>query len=486
MRSWRSGAPRPPTRTIRACGQGGARPRRRRRDARFRGRDGPRAARRGDDRRGRGDDRRGRSGHGQPASSSAPLATPGAAPEGGVLIDDATHRAAASAIAFDAGRRAAPAGPSEPVVGLAAAGVVAMRGGGGRSTASSRRSSAATRSSACSRISSTRVDDESRARLVSITGRPGSARAGSPGSREVRRRHRRATSTGTRAVRRPTARGRLLGPRRDGPQPGGDRRGRGRRGHPGQARPRWRSTSPTRPSAAIVPWLLALLGLQEAREGQTEEAVRRRRRLLRADRRAGLGVFVFEDLQWADDGLIDFIESVLEWSRNHRILIVTLSRPELLERRPTWGAGQRDFTALHLEPLADAAMTELLDGVAPGLPGAFVRRDRRTGRRASRCSPSRRSGCWSTTDGSSAMATLQGSPARSAARRAGVAPRPDRRRLDGLDPDDRALIQDAAVLGQTFTVDALAALDGPFGRRPRARLRIGPPRVLALSGSRLA
>ena len=52
-------------------------------------------------------------------------------------------------------------------------------------------------------------------------------------------------------------------------------------------------------------------------------------------------VLVFEDLQSADESLLDFVEYLLEWSRNHPVLVVALARPELRERRPTWGAGQR-------------------------------------------------------------------------------------------------------------------------------------------------
>ena len=52
-------------------------------------------------------------------------------------------------------------------------------------------------------------------------------------------------------------------------------------------------------------------------------------------------------------GLLDFIDHLLEWSRSVPIYIVTLARPELLERRPDWGAGKRSFTSIHLEPLPD-------------------------------------------------------------------------------------------------------------------------------------
>src|SRR5437870_36447 len=61
-------------------------------------------------------------------------------------------------------------------------------------------------------------------------------------------------------------------------------------------------------------------------------------------------------------------------TRSHPLFVVTLARPELLERRPTWGAGQRSFTSMYLEPLTGEAMEQLLAGLVPGLPGEL--RDR--------------------------------------------------------------------------------------------------------------
>jgi hypothetical protein len=79
-------------------------------------------------------------------------------------------------------------------------------------------------------------------------------------------------------------------------------------------------------------------------------------------------VLAFEDMQWADTSLLDFVEYLMEWSRDYPLYVITLARPELHERRPSWGAGQRNFTALYLEPLSPAAMEELLEGLVPGLP----------------------------------------------------------------------------------------------------------------------
>ena len=50
-------------------------------------------------------------------------------------------------------------------------------------------------------------------------------------------------------------------------------------------------------------------------------------------------VLVFDDVQWADDGLLDFIDHLVDWSTGVPILVVCTARPELLERRPGWGGG---------------------------------------------------------------------------------------------------------------------------------------------------
>ena len=53
-------------------------------------------------------------------------------------------------------------------------------------------------------------------------------------------------------------------------------------------------------------------------------------------------VLVFEDLHWADDGLLDFVDHLVEWATGVPLLVVGTARPELLERRPGWGGGKRE------------------------------------------------------------------------------------------------------------------------------------------------
>ena len=115
-------------------------------------------------------------------------------------------------------------------------------------------------------------------------------------------------------------------------------------------------------------------------------------------------VMVFEDLHFADTGLLDFVDHLLDWSRNVPIYVVTLARPELLEKRPDWGAAKRSFTSLYLDPLAEPAMRELLAGLVPGLPETAVRPSS-PAPTACRCTPSRPCGCSSPTGGWPSTAT---------------------------------------------------------------------------------
>ena len=77
---------------------------------------------------------------------------------------------------------------------------------------------------------------------------------------------------------------------------------------------------------------------------------------------------VFEDLHHADKGLLDFIDHLMEWSRGIAITVITLARPDLLDKRPDWGAGKRSFASIYLEPLPPEEMERLLSGLVPGLP----------------------------------------------------------------------------------------------------------------------
>ncbi|OGN86947.1 MAG: hypothetical protein A2X23_01055 [Chloroflexi bacterium GWC2_73_18] len=219
----------------------------------------------------------------------------------------------------------------------------------------------------------------------------------------------------------------------------------------------------------IEPHLAHLLGLDEAPAGERAELFAAWRTLFERVADRGPTVLVFEDLQWADAGLIDFVEELLEWSRNRPIFVIALARPELLERRPAWGREVRNFTGIRLEPLSDEAMRRLLIGLAPGLPEGAVTAilERAEGVPLYAIETVRMLLDQGQLVGGDDGYRLVGSVERlavPATLHALIAAR-----LDALAPAERELLQDAAVLGQSFAAPALAAvtgqpLDGVEGR----------------------
>jgi tetratricopeptide (TPR) repeat protein len=210
----------------------------------------------------------------------------------------------------------------------------------------------------------------------------------------------------------------------------------------------------------IEPRLAHLLGLGEGQAHERDDLFAAWRVLFERLAERSPTVLVFEDMHWADPSLLDFVEYLLEWSRNHRIFVLVLARPDLLEHRANFGAASRNSTMLSLEALSQRAMKELLDGFVPGLPEQLQAQilDRAEGVPLY------------------AVETVRMLLDRGLLEREGNVYRPTGRidaldvpetlhaliaaRLDGLTPEERGLLQDAAVLGKTFTKAGLAALSG--------------------------
>ena len=83
-------------------------------------------------------------------------------------------------------------------------------------------------------------------------------------------------------------------------------------------------------------------------------------------------VVVVEDLHWSSDSLLDLIEVILQPRGEASLLMIVLARPELLDRRPTWGGGRRNYVALNLEPLDELAIAALADYLLQGPPQEVV------------------------------------------------------------------------------------------------------------------
>jgi class 3 adenylate cyclase/energy-coupling factor transporter ATP-binding protein EcfA2 len=160
-------------------------------------------------------------------------------------------------------------------------------------------------------------------------------------------------------------------------------------------------------------------------------------------------ILVFEDAHWADASLLDLVLELAALMSDVPVCIVTLSRPELFDARPDWGAGAPEFLGMTLGPLGEADARELVN--------------RRIGddERAE-----------------AVLRTAEGNPlfiAQLAASIGEIAPGrlPTNireivaARLDALPPAERALLLDAAVVGRVFWLDALQALNESAGDLPR-------------------
>jgi class 3 adenylate cyclase/tetratricopeptide (TPR) repeat protein len=210
----------------------------------------------------------------------------------------------------------------------------------------------------------------------------------------------------------------------------------------------------------VEPRLAQLLGLDSEPSSEPRDLFAAWRMFFERLAADQLTVLVFEDLQWADSGLLDFIEYLLEWSRNSPILVLTLARPEVAERRPGWGIGKRGLTSLYLEPLSGDAMAALLSGMVPGLSEELRVRilERAAGIPLYAVETVRmlldrglvveEDGAYRANGSLDSLEVPESLHAMIAAR------------LDGLQPSERHLLQDAAVLGKSFTPAALSSVSG--------------------------
>jgi len=214
----------------------------------------------------------------------------------------------------------------------------------------------------------------------------------------------------------------------------------------------------TEERAWVEPRLAHLLGLEEGVPGDQENLFSAWRILFERLAEQSPTILVFEDLQWADSGLLDFLEYLLDWSRGHPLFVLALARPEFAGKRPGWGAGKHSFSSLSLEPLTRGSMSDLLTGLVPGLPDDLSGRilDRAEGvplyavetvrMLLDRGLLAREGNVYRTTGAVETLEVPETLQALVAAR------------LDSLAPEERRLVECGAVLGKTFTRQGLAAV----------------------------
>jgi class 3 adenylate cyclase/tetratricopeptide (TPR) repeat protein len=156
-------------------------------------------------------------------------------------------------------------------------------------------------------------------------------------------------------------------------------------------------------------------------------------------------VLVFEDLHWADEVLLEFVDELADRLRDASILILCTARPELLERRPSWGGGKANALTLSLPPLSNDETARVLAGVLkrPAFDAEVQEAllERAAGNPLYAEQFARVVAELGTVD--HLPGTVQGVIAA---------------RLDGLPPQEKALLQDAAVAGKVFWPGALATI----------------------------
>ena len=197
-------------------------------------------------------------------------------------------------------------------------------------------------------------------------------------------------------------------------------------------------------------WVLCICahssGSRAMRRASPEEAFAAWRRFFEALAEQRSIVLVFEDIQWADDGLLDFIEHLVDWVNDVPMLILCTARLELLERRPAWGGGKVNAATIALSPLTADETATLISALSerPLLPAETQAEllERAGGNplyaeQYVRMLAERESG-----EELQLPETVQGIIAA---------------RLDSLPLEQKRLLQDAAVVGKVFWLGMLEA-----------------------------
>jgi len=207
--------------------------------------------------------------------------------------------------------------------------------------------------------------------------------------------------------------------------------------------------------------LRGLVGLRLAESPSNDEArhdaAAAWRRFVEALAESRPAVLVFEDLHWADDGLLDFVDELVDWVRDVPLLVVATARPELLERRPGWGGGKRNASTLSLAPLSDTETARLV--------GALLERSLLPAETQSNLL-AHAAGNPLYAEEFARMHAIDGGTRVPESLQAIVAAR-----IDALAADEKSLLQVASVLGKVFWTGALEALGTSRRETLEPRLR---------------
>jgi class 3 adenylate cyclase len=202
--------------------------------------------------------------------------------------------------------------------------------------------------------------------------------------------------------------------------------------------------------------MVALGGSNGADEGDAEDALkgawRRLVALLSADRPLVVAV---DDAHWADEGLLDLLEEAAFGLQEAPLVVLTTSRPELYERRPDFGRSARNVTQVELRPLEPSATTDLVRMLLPDHTPELTAR------------VAQASGGNPFFAEEVARNIFEHDPVGAADRLPDTVQSAIAARMDLLPPEEKRVLQGAAVLGQSFAEDMLEEL---LGESPREAL----------------
>jgi class 3 adenylate cyclase/tetratricopeptide (TPR) repeat protein len=215
-----------------------------------------------------------------------------------------------------------------------------------------------------------------------------------------------------------------------------------------------------------------VLGLQGA-EASQEDTLWAIRRLVESLANERPVVFLVDDVQWAEPTMLDLIEHIADWSVDAPILLSCMARPELLEVRPEWGGGKLNATTISLEPLTgpecqtlvanllatDDVAPQVRERIAEAAEGHPLFAEEMLAMLVEEGRVEHVDGVWTSAGD---LAELSVPPTTSALLSA---------RIDRLDPADRAVLERASVIGQTFYREALAEGDQDVGRHLSSLMR---------------
>jgi class 3 adenylate cyclase/tetratricopeptide (TPR) repeat protein len=217
------------------------------------------------------------------------------------------------------------------------------------------------------------------------------------------------------------------------------------------------------PEGEERPWfrqrLLPLLGIEATSSAEREELFTAWRRFLEHIAEQDPTVLVFEDLHWADEAMLAFLEHLVERAEGVPLLVIGTARPELFEHHPDYAAGYLNANRIDLAPLSAEETARLVSALLETavVPGELRQQilDRAGGNplyaeefvrllKDKDLLVKEHSG-WELREGAEV-------------------PFPDSiqaliaARLDALSPDAKSMLADAAVIGKVFWAGAITTM----------------------------